>query len=218
MPFKDDEGRFRFFDISYIFPWSMPLSMMKQGLQGEYAAALGETGIGSGVVPDILAGLKTNRHPFYKKEIWLENDPGSVKMAKAIEYIWNVWAPGFLTTVSANPPVKMYEAVRQRSSVYKEPPTKGEAWARLFGINLYTVQPNDIGRNMYFLGFEIEEYIRQKTAQMKQEPWRKDEIRAEMKDRVIDLRRDMIDYQEEAGLIDAARAKAMRQALDYLEE
>jgi hypothetical protein len=218
MPFMDDEGRMQFFDISYIFPWSMPLSMLKHAKQGEYAeAVLGDTGIGSGVVPDVLAGLKTNTHPFYGKEIWLENDPGNVKMAKGIEYVWNVYAPGFMTTESSNPPVKMYEAIRGRSSVYKTPPTKGEAWARLFGINLYTVNSNDAGKNLYFMYLEIQEYQRQKQAQMMQEPWRKEEIKDEMVDRIIDLRRDMVDYQLEIGMIDEEQARAAIKKLNEKE-
>lgn len=210
MPFKDDEGHIQFFDISYIFPWSMPFSFAKQIGAGKPVDAFKETGIAGGPLLDISAGLKTNKHPFYGKEIWNDDDPAVTKAVKAIEYVWNSYAPGILTTLSSNPPVKWWEAHKGRSSIYNDPPTKTEAWARLFGINMHTVDPEGAQTNLYYMMLEQDKYVEAKMREADKEPHRRREIMAEMRDRMVDLTARIVDYRVELGDITPEEAEEIK--------
>ena len=207
-PFKDDKGNIVFFDISYIFPWSMPLSVASHLREMDLAGAYGEIGHG-GPVLGIYAGLKTNTHPFYGTELWLEGDSGPVKFGKAMEFVWNTMAPGIATTERSNPPVKFAAALRGETDLYgNPPPTKGDAFARMFGWNLYRIDTGvALAKNLQVLSSQMDTFYRQQMSLIKREtsPDRREEMIDYLKQRMLRKGMDIVEYRFEAGEIDEAQ-------------
>ena len=74
LPWKDDEGRLRVFDMGYFLPWGAHLSMAKNLMEGEFGEAAKTPGFFGGPF-ELVAGIKTNVDPFTGQEIWNESDP-----------------------------------------------------------------------------------------------------------------------------------------------
>ena len=74
LPWKDDEGRYRVFDMGYFLPWGAHLSLGQNLWKGEFGKAAAIPGFAGGPV-QVITGLNTNVDPFTKQEIWNESDP-----------------------------------------------------------------------------------------------------------------------------------------------
>ena len=74
LPWKDDEGRLRVFDMGYFLPWGAHMSMAKNLMEGEFGEAAKTPGFFGGPF-ELVAGIKTNVDPFTGQEIWNEADP-----------------------------------------------------------------------------------------------------------------------------------------------
>ena len=74
LPWKDDEGRLRVFDMGYFLPWGAHLSMAKNLMEGEFGEAFKTPGFFGGPV-QAISGMQTNIDPFTGQEIWNESDP-----------------------------------------------------------------------------------------------------------------------------------------------
>ena len=202
LPFRDDRGEIQFVDVSYIFPWTMPLNMMMAAMTFDLKRVTSESGIFSGPVTTIIGGLRSNMHPFYKKPIYNENEEPHDQYADIMKYIWNVWAPGTITMDKGNAFYKVKDSFWGEMDAYGNlPPTPPQAFARLFGINVYSVdQERDRARNLIFMSRAIEDYIASKESEMKKTPSRAAEIQREMQARVIQMTEDLQQYMIESQL------------------
>jgi hypothetical protein len=74
LPWKDQEGRLRVFDMGYFLPWGAHLNMMKNLYQGEFGKASSVPGFFGGWIGAPI-GMITNVDPFTKQEITNDADP-----------------------------------------------------------------------------------------------------------------------------------------------
>ena len=74
LPWKDEEGRLRVFDMGYFLPWGAHLNMMKNLYQGEFGEAARVPGFFGGWL-GAVTGMQTNVDPFTKQEITNDADP-----------------------------------------------------------------------------------------------------------------------------------------------
>lgn len=213
-PFKDEEGLIKFFDISYIFPWSMPFSVWNQVRALDPIAATKELGLG-GFWADLVIAAGSGRHPFYGTKIFEEGDSGAVKLAKSMEFVWNLWAPGIATSEPSNPPVKFVEALKGEPDLRgNPPPTKGDAFARMFGWNLYRIDPElSSAKVLSMMNTRINEFQQSVMAKIMRErdPATREELKQYMVLRILSMVKDMAQYQLETGRITQDQADRMLQ-------
>ncbi len=74
LPWKDEEGRLRVFDMGYFLPWGAHMNMMKNLYQGEFGEASRVPGFFGGWL-GAVTGMQTNVDPFTKQEITNDADP-----------------------------------------------------------------------------------------------------------------------------------------------
>jgi hypothetical protein len=155
-PYRDAHGNLQFLDLSYVFPWTMPLELATKTFSGKFGEAAADTGMLSGPILKAPASIIFNQHHFYKTPIYDEQDPPWRQGLHIMEFIYNQFAPGALTTEPGNAFVKMMDAYKGQTDAYGNlPPTMGQAIARGFGWNAFA--PNR-PRNLYFMQRIIEDY------------------------------------------------------------
>lgn len=164
-PVKDEYGRWQAFDAGYLFPWAMYGGMArsiakgvgsgseraKQGdalgalsdVSGSTVDALMTAGILGGPLPDIFAVLKSGEDPFTGMDVVAEGMPPKQKALNTLAYAWSVVAPPMLTT-------RGYLGHQWRTSSGWVNPYTGEpgltqeqAMGRLFGVNIYPMDPEE---------------------------------------------------------------------------
>jgi len=74
LPYRDDNGKWVAFDMSYFLPWGAHYSLMKNLAKGEIGEAVRDIGLLGGPYEGLI-GLKFNHDPWTKQEIWNESDP-----------------------------------------------------------------------------------------------------------------------------------------------
>ena len=74
LPWKDQDGRIRVFDMGYFLPWGAHINMMKNLYQGEFGEAAAAPGFFGGWMGAPI-GMLTNVDPFTKQEITNDADP-----------------------------------------------------------------------------------------------------------------------------------------------
>jgi|13_taG_2_1085334.scaffolds.fasta_scaffold05630_3 hypothetical protein len=166
VPYKDDEGRWQFYDYSYMMPWGFWSGAANKIAAGEYGEASDDViGLLSGPGLNIAAAITTNKDPFTNQEIVQTGAPPSEQFEDIINYAWRTSAPTWLTDIGFAG--KMYEAVTKKPNYYGDPTiTKPQAWWRLVGQNIYPIDPEQSrDTNLYFKRKDIEDaqnYYRKK--------------------------------------------------------
>lgn len=158
LPYKDDEGRWQFYDYSYMMPWGFYTGVANKIAAGEYAEASDDViGLLSGPGLNIAAAVTTNRDPFTNREIVETGAPPSEQFEDILNYAWRTSAPTWLTDIGFAG--KMYEAVTKKPNYYGDPTiTKPQAWYRLVGQNIYPIDPEQSrSTNLYFKKKDIED-------------------------------------------------------------
>jgi len=95
LPWKDDQGRLRVFDMGYFLPWGAHLSMAKNLMEGEFGDAAKTPGFFGGPF-ELVAGMKTNVDPFTGQEIWNESDPPLQKYQDMLGFLASYAMPPML--------------------------------------------------------------------------------------------------------------------------
>ena len=95
LPWKDDQGRLRVFDMGYFLPWGAHLSMAKNLMEGEFGEAAKTPGFFGGPF-ELVAGMKTNVDPFTGQEIWNESDPPLQKYQDMLGFLASYATPPML--------------------------------------------------------------------------------------------------------------------------
>jgi len=158
LPYKDDEGRWQFYDYSYMMPWGFYTGVANKISAGEYAEASDDViGLLSGPGLNIAAAVTTNRDPFTNREIVETGAPPSEQFEDILNYAWRTSAPTWLTDIGFAG--KMYEAVTKKPNYYGDPTiTKPQAWYRLVGQNIYPIDPEQSrSTNLYFKYKDVED-------------------------------------------------------------
>jgi hypothetical protein len=158
LPYKDDEGRWQFYDYSYMMPWGFYTGVSNKIAAGEYGEASDDViGLLSGPGLNIAAAITTNKDPFTNREIVETGAPPAEQFEDILNYAWRTSAPTWLTDIGFAG--KMYEAVTKKPNYYGDPTiTKPQAWYRLVGQNIYPIDPEQSrSTNLYFKKKDIED-------------------------------------------------------------
>lgn len=141
LPAKDENGRWQALDVSYFMPWSMLTQFASAAARGDAGDALSTSGLLGGPLPDLIAAIKTNKDPFTQKPIANPADPAARQLGDIMLYAWRMAMPTFITDIGAAG--HLYRAVSGEDlDRYGEPKsTVAQAAARLFGANVYPINP-----------------------------------------------------------------------------
>jgi len=141
LPAKDENGRWQALDVSYFMPWSMLTQFASAVVRGDAGEALSTSGLLGGPLPDMIAAIKTNKDPFTQKPIANPADPAARQIGDIMLYAWRMAMPTFITDIGAVG--HLYRALANENlDRYGEPKsTVTQAAARLFGANVYPINP-----------------------------------------------------------------------------
>ncbi len=154
LPTKDDAGRWQAVDLGYFFPWTTFSDIGTKLAQGKLGEAITTAGILGSPVISIATAIQTGVDPFTDKPIFDPHDPPSYQAAAIFKYAWSQAMPTFLTDVGAAG--KIIDAAGGRVDKYGQPTvTTTQAVARLFGVNLYPINP-DLTRAQNLVGMRSE--------------------------------------------------------------
>jgi len=201
LPAKDDKGRWMAMDFGYFLPWTMWTEIGSNLAKGEFGDAMQGSGLLGGPLPDIIAAIKTNKDPFSKKEIVNEFDPPARQAAALMGYIYSMAMPTWLTNYGFAG--HMYGALNDTVDKHGQiKDTEGQAMLRLFGVNLYPINP-ELARaeNIKRMRFEIQAEKRRMTTQLRDrnlDAEERQEIRAEYRKLIQKRTKDLMKYAQES--------------------
>ena len=106
-------------------------------------------------MPQIVSAIQTNIDPFTQREIINEFDPPSKQIADLIFYGLRMAAPTWLTDIGFAG--KLLQSINKDVNKYGDPKiTKTQAITRLFGVNIYPIDPaKSRADNIKFMRNEI---------------------------------------------------------------
>ena len=140
MPVKDNQGRWQFLDFSYFLPYSMFTGIVKDIKDANLQKFFSDAGIFGAPLSQLIAASLTNKDPFTQREIVNELDPPEKKAADLMNYLWTMSAPTWLTEIGFGG--KLLEVINKDVNRYGDPKiTMTQALTRLFGVNIYPIDP-----------------------------------------------------------------------------
>lgn len=165
-PYKDSAGRWQFFDFSYILPWGQAQEIVNKGLKGDPGELAKAVGLFGAPIASLAAALTTNIDPFTNRPITQKGDPPSQKIEDSLKYLWTMAAPPWATEQGFAQ--KIIDAANMKPvDKYGNPgATMTQATARVFGINVYGLDP-DLSRTKNIQGMKAEvDTIKQRLGQV----------------------------------------------------
>lgn len=158
MPWKDANGRWQFFDFGYLLPWSMFQETAQSLYNLDISGAMRQSGFLGGPMLDLITFIKSKgQDPFTGRKVVDPRDPMSTQVWSTMGWLWDQTAPPLLTSKGAI--AKMHDTYNGVPDRYGNPGlTMAQSVARLFGINVYPVDPDTmISQNVRRMQFEIRE-------------------------------------------------------------
>ncbi len=157
LPWKDEHGRWQYLNFGYMMPWSLFSETYSAIERGDVQDVFSNTGLFGGPIPQIIMAISTGIDPFTKRKIWNESDPPSIRLKAALNFIYTLGAPSWLTDRGFAG--HMLRTIKGDVNRYGDPLlTEGQSTSRLFGLNVYPVEPaKQRQRNLRWMDFEIKE-------------------------------------------------------------
>jgi hypothetical protein len=204
LPYKDEHGRWQAFDLGYMYPWGMYQEFYNEVAKGQAGQALGTLGLFGGPLPDLIAAVKTGIDPFTKRPIANEFDPPARQVTDIMQYVWRMAAPTWVTDIGfAN---HMYRTLTGTVNAKTGDPllTLPQAAARLFGTNIYPIEPEaTLANNIRWMRYDISK-IQQRARQMLRNPNLDDterkSIEAEYTDLIERRAQQLVEYAAAANI------------------
>lgn len=207
LPFKDENGRIQFLDISYLLPWGIFQEIGNELARGDFGDALMTTGILSGPIMNIGSAIQNNRDSFTGREIIDRTKSPAEQMGDLFMYMYNFAVPPLLNTDYGGI-YRMKQALNEDLDKYGQPTfTVGQAAGRMSGIN---ITPVDIRQsrsdNIRRLERELANLKRDKTRDLRSaRRMQKDreeiqKITDDYNELINDKRNEMIDYRKRSRL------------------
>ena len=142
-PFLDENKRIQFMDVSYLYPWGMFSEVAGELGQGKIGDAIRTAGLLGSPGLNIASAIMTGIDPFSRKSIVDETGTPTEKAADLLWYAFNLSAPPMLHGLGQGPG-QGFGAVKrlldahtgQLSKDGEAKFTKGQAWGRMFGMNV----------------------------------------------------------------------------------
>lgn len=213
LPYKDDEGRWQFYDYSYTMPWGFYTGIGNKIASGEYGEAKDDLiGLWGGPGLNAVAALTTNVDPFTNREIVNTAASPAEQAESLLHYTWRQVAPTWLTDIGFAG--KMYEAITKEPNYYGDPTiTKPQAWYRLVGQNVYPIDPEQSrNTNLYFKKKDIEDAKRYYRKKIREAELRNDieevtRLEQEAIKRVELLADKFVEYEEKSKIPERLKRK-----------
>ncbi len=141
LPWRDEHGRWQFFDFGYLLPWSMFWETGQAIASGNITGIVKESGLLGGPILDVISAIKTGGvDPFTQRPIFDKRDPPEKRAWDIASYVWRLAMPPWLTDQSFL--LKMRDAYAGTPDRYGEPGlTMGQAALRGAGLNVSPVDP-----------------------------------------------------------------------------
>ena len=210
LPYKDSLGRWQMIDMGYLVPWGAFGDLAAAAREGKGAKEALNMLVFGGPVTDVAAAIETNVDPFTGREIVNPADPPQAKLEAMMLYAWNLAMPGFLTQNGA---INQYrKALRGDVNTRGEPgATPAQAAMRLFGINLYPVDPEASRaaniRQMEFEQSEMEARASELLRNRNLSDAERDEVRATWRKLLADHAKSIREYQDSSEIHPNLRTK-----------
>jgi hypothetical protein len=212
-PYKDDEGRWQFYDWSYNMPWGFYSGIINKIESEKLGEATDDiVGLWGGPGINVITAIQANKDPFTNREIVNPSAPPVDKAADSLNYVWRTVAPTWLTDIGFAG--KMYEAITKEPNYYGDPKiTQPQAWWRLVGQNFYPVDPEQSrDTNLYFKGKEIndlQQYYRQKIreASLRGDEQKVLELERRADEQINILSDAYVEYEEKSKLPERLKRK-----------
>jgi len=222
LPWKDENGKWQFVDISYFYPWAQFSQLANvvtdpnnKLLDLDTWNKLAKTmGLFGGATQSIIAAITTQTDPFTGKKIVREGALPSEKTAQTLAYMYNVMAPPWLNYGAKGSPEQFKGVVQkilnaaqgQNINTYTGEPKRSfaQATARLFGFNVYPIDyQRSVQYNLYGMKKEFGA-TKQNLSRMLKDPNLTKEQKIENQKAYVDqlkaLRTQMEEYQNNTKL------------------
>ena len=219
LPWKDEQGRLRVFDMGYFLPWGAHLSMAKNLMEGEFGEAAKTPGFFGGPF-ELVAGMKTNTDPFTGQSIWSEADPPMQQYQDILGFLVSYATPPMIM-----PRNKSGDVIGNGGQIVKTlmaagwmdgntdadglpKNTVGSSILSWMGINTAALTAETAGRKVYFKGKDVDK-IMQRLIKLIDDP----NVKEDQRERLIEEYR-----MHQANAIEKYReyADAYRQVEDVL--
>lgn len=152
LPWKDENGRWQFLDLSYMIPWTMFTSAARQAKDGNVSEALKTSGLITGPLPDMITAIRSNKDAFTGREIANAGDPPALQIGSWMTWLYNLAMPPVITNRGlvgpdlGNPAYnfggKLHNALAGSTNKYGEPrATVAQALLSAGGVSMYPVNP-----------------------------------------------------------------------------
>lgn len=203
LPVKDENDKWQVFDFSYFLPYSMFTGIVKDISQGKIRDALSASGVFGGPLPQIVSAIQTNIDPFTQREIINEFDPPSKQIADLFFYGYRMAAPTWLTDIGFAG--KLLESINKDVNKYGDPKiTKTQAITRLFGVNIYPIDPaKSRADNIKFMKNEISRIKARRTQVLRDKnltPEERKKLQEKYTNIIQDRQKQLSDYVKETRL------------------
>lgn len=170
LPWKDEQGRLRVFDMGYFLPWGAHLSMAKNLMEGEFGEAAKTPGFFGGPF-ELVAGMKTNTDPFTGQSIWSEADPPMQQYQDILGFLVSYATPPMIM-----PRNKSGDVIGNGGQIVKTlmaagwmdgntdadglpKNTVGSSILSWMGINTAALTAETAGRKVYFKGKDVDKIM-----------------------------------------------------------
>lgn len=205
-PYKDDEGRWQFYDFSYTMPYGFYSGLANRVSTGEYGEAgkdvvnlIGGPGLSA------ITAIATGMDPFTRRPITTPGASWEDQASDILTYTWRTAAPTWLTDIGFAG--KMYEAITKEPNYYGDPTiTKPQAWWRLVGQNIYPVDPEQSrDTNLYFKNKAIQDAQKYYRNRIRQAELRGDQeevtkLEKEAEQRINLLADELVEYEAQSKI------------------
>ena len=192
LPYKDQNGKWVAFDMSYFLPWGAYYSIAKNLGEGELGEAFKTTGLLGGPVQGLVSGMQ-NIDPFTKQPIWNESDPPRQQAQDIMHFMASYMVPPMMMprgkaggVPAGGGPVwkSMAAAGLIEGNIGKDGLEKYsgmDAMLSWFGFNSMKIGPYEMQNRVYWKEKEIDDIIK-RGWKLLQDPNLSDQDRVDMYD------------------------------------
>ena len=187
-----------------MFPWGQISAVGGQLQKGELQDAVKTMGALGGPVVSVSAAITTGIDPFTEKPIWREKGTFGEKTADVLWYAYNMTVPGLMHT-EHGAGTRFWQGMSgeldEKTGELKVTPKQGVA--RLFGQNIYSVDPADSRRkNIKLMKYDMQNILREmnkKIRGLRKQGATSEEIREVRNDyrkRIEEMREELNKYRK----------------------
>ena len=143
LPWRDDNGKVQFFDLSYLFPWGQFSEIGSELWNGQVVEAMKTLGMMGGPTVNIAAAITTGVDPFTRRKITNDLDTPTEQFADILWYTYNLaMPPMFHTEYGAG--TRVYDNLMGNlTKEGEEKFTSAQAWSRMAGLNVTPINPQE---------------------------------------------------------------------------